>query len=185
VNVQFPGPVQRFVQVLPALQMNVQPPPLHDVSHVAPSSHVMVQSPPLHDGMHDVPLSQSNVHDPAKQPGAQLPEVHVHEPSDPQPVDASAESAASLASVAFASSLAESFDPLASLVGLASVVPESFSGVPESFAAGDVSHAETASASATNVIAIASVFIESRCNRIAPSSFGGAASPFRPCRGSS
>jgi hypothetical protein len=64
-NVQFPGPVQRFVHVLPARQMNVQPPPLHDVSHTAPDSHVIVHPPPLHDGMHVVLSLQSKVHEPA------------------------------------------------------------------------------------------------------------------------
>ena len=88
-NVQFPGPVQRFVQVLPAWQMNVHPPPLHDVSHVAPDSHVIVHPPPLHEGMHVVFDLQSNVHEPPKQPGEHVPDVHVHEPSVPQPVLAS------------------------------------------------------------------------------------------------
>ncbi len=87
VNVQPPiEPAQRFVHVEPALQMNVQSPPLHDESHVAPVSHVNVHPPPEHEGMHVVPFSQSTVHEPLKHPGAHVPSVHVHEPSFEQPV---------------------------------------------------------------------------------------------------
>jgi len=117
-NVQFPGPVHKFVQVAPAWQMKVQPPPLQDVSHVAPDSHVIVQPPPLHEGMHVVPFLQSNVHEPLKQPGLHVPVVHVHEPSVVQPVFPSNPS------------LGESFGASLATSCVVTSAPESMSGEP-------------------------------------------------------
>jgi len=124
-KVQFPGPVQRFVHVEPAWQMNVQPPPLHDVSHVAPDSHVIVQPPPLHEGTQVVPFLQSNVHEPLKQPGEHVPVVQVHEPSELQPVLASE-----------ATSAGESFGASAVTTSwvVTSCVPESVPGEPSLWA---------------------------------------------------
>ena len=172
VKVQLPGPVQRFVQVLPAWQMKVQPPPLHDVSHVAPDSHVMVQPPPLHDGMHVVPFLQSNVQPPLKHPGVQVPLVHVQEPSVPHPVLASAAaSPASALASAFPSALA-STAPV-SLGWLESTGPESAEGwasPPPSPGTAASSHAQTATnPNATARCMHRRAIIEMPCSRTAPS----------------
>ena len=165
-NVQLPGPVHRFVQVLPAWQMKVHPPPLHDVSHVAPDSQVIVHPPPLHEGMHVVFALQSNVHEPLKQPGEHVPEAHVHEPSVPHPVLASPPSPPSAAS-ALASFGAASF-PESGLVetsGVASATgEESAAGASDPASSrlmGRSSHAQIATNAATPRTT------ETRSNRIA------------------
>ncbi len=185
-KVQLPGPVQRFVQVLPAWQMNVHPPPLHDVSHVAPDSQVIVHPPPLHEGMHVVCALQSKVHEPLKQPGEHVPETHVHDPSVPHPVLASPLSApASPAASALASSGAASF-PESGFVetsGVASTIgDESAAAASEPASSrliGRSSHAQIVTNAATPRIT------ETRSNRIALSTSSARGWSCRSSRGSS
>jgi hypothetical protein len=175
-NVQFPGPVHRFVHVEPVWQMNVQPPPLHDVSQTAPVSHVIVQPPPLHEGMHVVFGAHVNVQPPLKHPGVQVPDTHVQDPSVPQPVPASPPSPASVdASTAPSLVLVEPSLPESGFVvtsGDASVTlgASAAASEPASWLTADSSHAQTATSAATRTPCVRwREIIATPCNRIEPS----------------
>jgi hypothetical protein len=70
-----------FVQLAPAAQTNVHPPPLHELWHVEFASQVKTQPPPAQANEHVLPAAQSKGQLPPVHSETQDPEAQLHEPS--------------------------------------------------------------------------------------------------------